>query len=266
MNEPSSFWDHLEDLRKTIIRMVVVIVVGMICSFVFYEPIFNLLTEPFKKIHQTHHPMSAQTKNSAAQHPKESRIEENLIIFSPGEGLMTVLKVSFWVGLVGTSPVLILFLLEYIAPALYPTEKKLLFPLIFFSIVFLMLGLLFAFFVTIPTANAYLNAFNKSLGLNLWGLSYYIDYTLILLLANALAFELFVIVFTLAHFRWISAKQMAAKRKHVIVGIFILSAIFTPPDVLTQLLLAFPLMGFYEAAILYAKIRQRKLEQRQLGI
>ncbi|MFQ5753291.1 MAG: twin-arginine translocase subunit TatC [bacterium] len=241
MEEPISFWNHIEELRKALIRVLLIVAFGMFCSFLFYKPIFSLLTYPF------HHS------------------GENLVILSPSEGLVIVLKFSFWVGLVGTSPVWMFFIFSYIAPALYSHERKLIFPFFFFSLFFLTLGFLFAFFITIPTANEYLKAFNQGLGINLWTLSHYLDYTLILLLANALAFEIFAILLLLVHYGWLSAKKMTVNRKFVLVGFLVLSALLTPPDVLTQIMLTLPLMVFYEATILYARLRQRKYFAKNTG-
>jgi sec-independent protein translocase protein TatC len=301
MDVPISFWDHIEELRKTLIRVLLIAGIGMFCSFIFYKPLFSLLTSPIDHaiIENTKFKIEKQQRtritninsrllsyripeNSGALSFSSGQIKEldhhnylippgefldfdqpelgrNLLILSPPEGLMIAFKTSFWVGLVGTSPLWMFFILRYIAPALHSHERRMILPFLFFSLLFLTLGFLFAFFITIPTANTYLTAFNQGLGLNLWTLSHYLDYTLILLLANALAFELFAILLILVHYGWISAKGMAANRKFVFIGFLILSALLTPPDVLTQLMLALPLTGFYEATILYARLRQRAL-------
>ncbi|NGX42093.1 MAG: Sec-independent protein translocase protein TatC [Chlamydiae bacterium] len=252
-DEMVSFWEHVDELRKTVIRILLIITIGMLCSFVFYQQVFELLTYPFKEIQRT-----AEVDFDQPQQ------KENLIILSPSEGLMTALKTSFWVGLVATSPLWLFFLLQFIAPALRSNERKMIFPFIFFSLLFLSFGVLFSYFLTIPIANKYLNAFNEGLGVNLWTLSNYLDYTVTLMLANALAFELFVVLLFLVHYKWISADGMIAKRKVVLVSIFILSAILTPPDILTQFMLAFPLIGLYELTILYAKATtdERKVNRR----
>lgn len=185
--------------------------------------------------------------------------KETLVILGPIDGMLTSLKISFWVGLVGTSPLWMFFLLKFLTPALHQHEKRLLIPFLILSMLFLITGVLFAFFVTIPLANEYLQLFNESIGINLWTLSSYLDYTIGLLLASALAFEIAVILLFLVHFGILNADLMINKRRHAIVAAFVLGAILTPPDVLTQLLLAIPLIGLYEVAIFYAKYRRALL-------
>lgn len=161
-------------------------------------------------------------------------------------------------GIVISSPIWMYWLLQFIAPALRSYERNLVAPFFLLSLTFLTLGLLFAFFVAIPFANQYLTAFNAGLGDNLWTLPHYIDYTVLLLLAHALAFELCVLVLFLVHYGIFSSRAMIAKRKGVIISIFILSAVLTPPDVFTQLMLAIPLIVFYEVAILYAHLKEKR--------
>jgi sec-independent protein translocase protein TatC len=184
-----------------------------------------------------------------------------LAIFSPLEGMLASLKVSFWVGLVGTSPIWLYFILQFILPALHSQEKSLVAPFLLLSGLFLTAGGLFAYFVTIPLANIYLQSFNNAIGMNLWGLSSYLDYTLILILANALACEISVLLLFAVHYGFVSAEVLISKRKHMIVAAFILGALLTPPDILTQFMLAIPLIALYELAIIYAKIlyNRRKL-------
>lgn len=181
-------------------------------------------------------------------HPQQ----EELVILGPIEGMLASIKISFLAGIVGTSPLWLFFLLQFLTPALYANEKRLVLPFLALSFVFLAAGFFFAFFVTIPFANKYLKLFNDGIGINLWTLSHYIDYTAALLLSGALAFELAVILFFLVHFGLITAEALRRKRRLAIVAAFIIGAVLTPPDVLTQLMLAIPLIVLYEVSILYA--------------
>lgn len=185
--------------------------------------------------------------------------DSQLVIFGPIDGMTITLKICLWIGLVGTSPIWIYFILQFITPALRREERAMVLPFLGLSLLFMSTGFLFAFFITIPIANQYLQAFNSSIAQNLWGLSHYIDYTLVLVLANGLAFELCVILLFLVHHGMLSASAMASKRRHMIIGAFILGALLTPPDVLTQFMMAIPLIMLYEAAIVYARFRERSL-------
>lgn len=190
----------------------------------------------------------------------------SLVMLGPLDGLMASLQMSFWIGLVGTSPVWVYFVLGFIAPALRPEENRLILPFLLLSFLFLAIGLLFAFFLTIPLANLYLQGFNSSIGTNLWTLSSYLDYTIALMLANAFAFELSLILFFLVYLGVLSAQAMQEKRRHAVVIAFIMGAVLTPPDILTQFMLALPLIGLYEITILYAKIREKKKEKKRKEI
>ena len=164
-----TFWDHLEELRLILIRSLVVIALGVLGSLCFYQNIFQLLTLPLEP------------------HYKQ------LVVLGPIDGIMTTIKTSFWIGLVGTSPFWVYQILKFVAPALNQKERSVLVPFLALSFLFLGFGFLFAFYVTIPLANQYLLAFNQEIGINLWSLSNYLDYTVILLLGHSLAFEISVV-------------------------------------------------------------------------
>ena len=225
----ATFWEHVEELRKTLIKIFLIIGAGFFLSVIFYHHIFQLLTLPLQT--------------------------QTLVLLSPVEGMRCLLKTSLWIGLVGTSPLWLYFVISFIAPALNQYHRGFIAPFFFVSLVFFALGCSFAFLVTIPLANAYLGLLNREFGENLWTLSNYLDYTIMLLFANGLACEMTVILFFLVHFGIIPWMKMAEKRRFVIVAIFILSAILTPPDVPTQFMLAIPLIGLYELAIFYARFR-----------
>ncbi len=228
---PALFWEHIEDLRKTLIKIIYTIAIGLAISLFFYKEILNLVISPALKI------------------------QNGLVVLGPIEGFITTLKLSFWVGMVSTSPIWIFYILEFIAPALRKNEQRWAIPFVILSMIFLTIGVFFSYFVTIPLSNQFLSSFNQEIGINLWTLSNYLDYTLILVLANALAMEMCVILFFLVHFGILSAQTLAAKRRHAIVAAFVLGALFTPPDVFTQFMLAIPLIAMYELSILYSKAR-----------
>ena len=186
------------------------------------------------------------------QSPKSTN---KLVIYSPLDGMTTSFKICFWISLVGTAPFWLYTFLQFVIPALRIEERRLLAPFLALSTAFLTGGAVFAFLITIPFSNSFLWSFNAGLGNNLWSLSAYLDYTLFLLLANALAFQLALVLFFLVHLRIITTEWMINNRRYSIIGILILAALLTPPDVLSQLMLAIPMMGLYEAAILYSKYR-----------
>lgn len=226
---------HLDALRQMLIQVLLIVGLGCVTSFCFYSHLIHLLTRPFTSL----------------------QMAQPLIVLGPAEGFSTALKVSFWFGLTATAPLWILSLLQFIQPALRAHERRLVLPFLVISVGLMSLGLLFAYFVTIPLANRSLFAFNETLGQNLWSLTHYIDYTILLLLANALSFELAALFLVLIHTGWISVDWLTANRRLMIVCIFVVSALLTPPDVLTQVFMAFPLILLYECLVLYARFRRR---------
>jgi sec-independent protein translocase protein TatC len=183
---------------------------------------------------------------------------QQLIILGPLEGLSVTFKFCFWAGFVLSSPLWIYWLIQFISPALTEGEWRMFVPFLGLSFVFLSCGALFAYFFTIPVAAQYLQSFNSSLGNNLWSVGHYLDFTLFLLFANALAFELSLILFFLVHYGVISRETLAAKRRFAYVLAFILGALLTPPDVFTQILMAGLLIGLYELILIYAKLSKKK--------
>lgn len=298
------FWEHVEELRKVIIRCFLIVGIGFLVAFSFYDKIFSLVTQPYFQtipsqstsnlVHTTLQrdrvfnptdkavtyflPNKASVVLESSQELQEISSgvflippgkfldvdlpkKQRLVLLGPLEGITVALKTSLWIGIAVTSPFWMVMIMQFISPALHKKEKRLVTPFLIWSFVFLTSGVLFAFFLTIPLANIYLHAFNNDLGTNLWSLSSYVNYTLTLLIANAIAFEFALLLFFLVHLKVFSAKAMAEKRRHFIVFAFILAALLTPPDVLTQFLLAIPLIALYELAIVYAKVLEKKAKK-----
>lgn len=178
-----------------------------------------------------------------------------LVILGPLEGMLITLKTSLWVGVVATSPFWLFVLLQFIIPALHRHERRLIIPFLFTSLVFMTIGGLFAFYITTPLANEYLSSFNQAIGMNLWSLEHYLDYTFFIILANSLAFEFFVIGIFAVHLGIITTEMLSSHRRLAIVLAFVIGALLTPPDVFTQFMLAIPLIILYETVILYTHLR-----------
>lgn len=290
------FWDHLAELRDTLVQSLLTVLIAIAICFWFYQDIFSILTQPLQQktsaslAHQEFRrerisnlsstsqiytlpsqitqviqtsPGTVETKPLRYFIPSqgfmdvEVLVKKNLVLLGPLDGMAITFKVCFWIGVVLSSPFWIYLFLRFTAPAFEPKAWQRVICFISLSILFLIFGGGFAFFVTIPLANQYLELFNSSIGINLWSLAHYLDFTLFLVLANGLAFELSLVLFFLVHFELITPQTLAAKRKPVIVIAFVVGAVLTPPDILTQVMLALPLIGLYEIAILYAYTRQK---------
>lgn len=287
-----SFWDHVEELRKTIIAALLIIAIGFIACLTFSKTIITHLSPNEKKELMTesqvfyirsnnntekdvYHTLNNQvlkpiiTSSDVSQindntyliPPKgflEYRIlqkSKNLVSLSPFEGLQTVLSISFWLGLVLTSPIWLYFIFRYIAPALTKQEKKIAYLFILSSVLLFFLGAFLGAFITLPLANHYFYFLNAEFSENLWSLSRYFSYSLMIILGNGLAFESFTVLFFLIHYHIISVEKMRSMRRPMVVLFFIISALLTPPDVISQLLLALPMWGAYELLLIYGKAR-----------
>jgi len=240
--------EHTAELRLIIIKILLIVGAGTAISLIFYRQIFSILSSPFYEMIPV---LTGQEQFSS-----------RLILLSPEEGITSILKACFWTGLLTSSPIWLLLILRFVVPGLKFHEKRLILPFTIGSLLSLALGFTFAYYITIPMANHYLFALNETLGPNLWSLSSYLDYSILLMCANGLAFEFFNLLFFCVHYGLITADSLKEKRKTAIVTIFIASAILTPPDAVTQLLLAIPLALIYEANILYAMIIRKRFVTR----
>ena len=296
-DQNAPFWEHVAELRQTFIQCLFIVLAAVALCFWFYRDVVSIITGPLQNKQAEHPLMHQEFKRERISNigakpmvyhipshtayvlqkspgvealtsgryaiPPHGYIDidslnsQKLILLSPLDGLAAALKICFWTGLVLSSPIWIYLLLKFAAPALEKHEWKMLIPFVCISLIFLALGIGFAYFMTIPLAIQYLEGFNANIGTNLWTLSHYLDFSLFLMLSNGLAFELSLILFFLVHFSIISAQQLADKRRHMIVLAFILGAVLTPPDITTQIMLAIPLIGLYELAILYARLRRK---------
>lgn len=295
----ASFWGHIEELRRTLLRILMIIGASVFLCFLSYEPLITFLKKPLHNIEsktlleeQLHysriHNSSPTTqtitlpKNSLLSNDLSTNIQalpenayqiapggslvyanisstdQNLVVLGPLEGFLIALKTSLWTGAFLSSPLWLFVLFQFFIPGLRENEKRLVIPFILTSLAFVLIGCTFAFTVTIPIANHYLQSFNQTIGTNLWSLGNYLDYTLFLLMANGIAFELGAVGVFAVHLGIISSKGLSANRRFAILGAFIIATILTPPDVVTQLMLAIPLICLYEALILYAKLQKSK--------
>src|SRR5262249_46569167 len=136
----------------------------------------------------------------------EVAIKKNpLVLLSPLEGFIMAFKLSFWIGLILTSPLWIFVIMKFIIPALRTHEKKLVKPLIYGFLLSLTLGISLAYYVTLPLTNRYFEGFNAEIGHNLWSLSHYINFVLLLFFGHAVAFEVGFFLLILVHYGIFSA-------------------------------------------------------------
>ncbi len=223
---------HIADLRKRLtISFLTIIVLFFVC-FAYWEPIMAWMIEPLKAVL-----------------PPTS----NIIFTKVQEPLFTALKVSFFTAFVFSLPIIFWQFWLFVAPGLYENEKKLILPFVLFATVMFVMGAAFCYYVVIPFGFKFLVNFGGQLFTALPGIGEYISFFTKLLIGFGIAFELPVITFFLAKLGLVSDKTLTGFFRYAIVIIFIVSALLTPPDVLTQLLMAGPLLLLYGFSIVIAK-------------
>jgi len=227
--------EHLSELRYRIIFIIVSVIVCTIAAYCFSTHILNFLLIPIKEL------------------------VENLIALKPTEGFMVTLKVSFLSGVVIASPIVLYQFWAFVAPALKKNEKKLFLPIIFISPLLFLLGVSFAFTIVLPLGIKFLLQFTPPLVKDQYSIDFYISFLIFFVLAFGVVFELPLVVMVLTKLGLISPEMLRNKRKHAIVGIFILAALLTPPDIITQLLLALPILLLYEISLLLSRIFYKPL-------
>jgi sec-independent protein translocase protein TatC len=231
------FTAHLEELRKRLIRCFIAIGIGFVLSYGFKEKLFYLLTEPLI---------------SAMQH------DGKLIFTGLPEAFFTYLKAALLSGILLASPVLVYQFWMFVAPGLYKTERRMLTPVIIISSIFFVCGALFGYFIVFPIGFRFFLSFATENIQALPSMREYLSFASKLLLAFGLAFELPIVITFLAKLGVVSVDFLRKNRKYALLLFFVASAILTPPDVVSQIMMAFPLMALYELSILGAIIFGKK--------
>jgi sec-independent protein translocase protein TatC len=220
------FTDHLDELRHRLIISVIGIGVGFAISYAFSQQILLLL-----------------------QRPMPSR----LIFIAPTEAFFVNLKVAFYAGVFLSIPLILFQAWKFVAPGLYEHERRYSYPFLLISTVLFLIGAAFAYLVILPIALHFLIAQGGELWQPNITLSNYLAFCMRLLVAAGLIFEFPVLMYFLAKVGVVTPEFLAKNRKYAVLVAFTLSAILTPPDVFSQILLAIPLFLLFEVSIFVAK-------------
>jgi sec-independent protein translocase protein TatC len=182
----------------------------------------------------------------------------SLIFISVAEAFFTYMKVAFIAGLILTSPFILYQIWAFVAPGLYQKEKKYVVPFVLGGSLFFAMGVLFGYFIAIPIGFKFLLGYATDFIKPMPSMKEYLSFSIKFLLAFGLVFEFPVVLVLLARIGVIDAKTLARQRKYAILLIFVFAAIVTPPDIISQIMMALPLMGLYELSILLSKIFGKK--------
>jgi sec-independent protein translocase protein TatC len=236
-DEKMPFTSHLEELRSRLMRIFIVLGILFALCYLIKERLFEILTIPL---------VVAMPESSS------------MIFTSLPEAFFTYLKVSFFAAIFLGSPYILYQLWKFVAPGLYESERKNVIPFVIFSTIFFIGGALFAYYIVFPFGFKFFLAFGTELIRPMLSIREYLSFTFKLLLAFGIIFELPIFMFFLARIGLVNSKTLTTKRKYAILLVFIIAALFTPPDVVTQVLMAGPLMLLYEISIWVVKVGEKK--------
>ena len=252
MADTNSFTSHLVELRTRLLNSLIFIFVIFIVSYIFAEHIYNFLVDPYA---------------NAVKNTDGSR---RLIFTALHETFITYLKVAFFSAIFLGSPVLLIQIYKFIAPGLYNNEKKAILPYLISTPILFLLGGLLVYYLVMPLAIKFFLSFetlgsNTTLPIQLEAkVNEYLSLIMRLIFAFGISFQLPILLNLLARIGVVNSDYLKTRRRYVIVIIFALAAILTPPDPITQVGLAIPLLLLYELSIFTVKFTERKKEKENL--
>jgi sec-independent protein translocase protein TatC len=233
-----SFLEHLDELRKRLIAMIIGIAAGCIISFIFLDPIFYFITEPMKQML-----------------PEQSR----LITTEPTEFFMLWLKVGLLSGLLVAAPWVLYQVWLFVAPGLYSHEKRFAIPFVLFASIFFFSGAGFAHYIAFPVTWMFFIKFQGDFVMFLPKLGSAFSLYVKMLLGFGIIFQMPVLVFALARMGVVTGKFLLRNFKYATLIIFILGAVLSPGgDIASQLMMAGPMMILYLLSIGIAFVFQKK--------
>ncbi len=233
--------NHLEELRKRLIRVLVVLAVGFGVCYTFKDWSFRIITKPLIEVL-----------------PESS----SLIFTGLPEAFFIHMKIAFFASLFLTSPYTLYQIWKFLSPGLYDRERKYVIPFVISSTLLFVGGVLFGYFIALPPAFHFFVSFSTDVLKPMVSFREYLGLTLKFLLAFGLSFEMPVFIFFMTKLGMVNAAILSRQRRYAILVIFIAAAILTPsPDVLSQVLMAVPLMVLYEFSIFVSKIAERKKKE-----
>jgi sec-independent protein translocase protein TatC len=225
-----SFLDHLEELRRRLIKSIASILIFSIVIYAFAEKIINYLVTPVGTVYFT----------------------------SPTEAFSVRIKLSLILGLIASVPVIFYQIWQFVVPGLSKKETKYVVPVVLISTVFFLGGAAFCYFLVLPLGIKFLLGYQTERLLPLIKIGDYISFISWMVLAFGLVFQLPIVTFFLGKLGVVTPRSLSKARKYAVVVILIVAAVLTPtPDVFSQLMLAVPLYILYEVSIIVVRVTNR---------
>ena len=249
MADGNSFTSHFIELRSRLLNSLIFIFIVFVISYIFAEQIYNFLVEPY------------------AIAVRDDQISRRLIFTALHETFITYINVAFFAAIFLGSPVLLIQIYKFIAPGLYKNEKRAILPYLISTPILFLLGGLLVYFLVMPLAIKFFLSFESlgsstSLPIQLEAkVNEYLSLVMRLIFAFGISFQLPILLNLLARIGVVNSDYLRTRRRYVIVIIFALAAILTPPDPITQVGLAIPLLLLYELSIFTVKFTEKKQEK-----
>ena len=250
MADSNSFTSHFIELRTRLLNSLIFIFIVFIISYIFAEQIYNFLVEPYAKA------------------VKDDLVSRRLIFTALHETFITYIKVAFFSAIFLGSPVLLIQIYKFIAPGLYKNEKRAILPYLISTPILFLLGGLLVYYLIMPLAIKFFLSFetigsNSNLPIQLEAkVNEYLSLIMRLIFAFGISFQLAILLNLLARVGVVNSNYLKTRRRYVIVIIFAMAAILTPPDPITQVGLAIPLLLLYELSIFTVKFTEKKKEEK----
>jgi sec-independent protein translocase protein TatC len=222
-----SLFGHLQDLRKRLTRSAVAVLVGFLACYAFAGQMLKILMKPMLDVLKQSH----------------------FIYTVPTEAFFTEMKVAFVAGIFASSPYIFYQIWQFVAPGLYSHEKRWIMPIAVASALFFTVGALFGYFVVFPFGFEFFASYTSDILIFTPKLDEYLDFVLKLLFAFGIVFELPLFLFFLARLGLVTHVGLRKKRKYAVLAAFVLAAALTPPDAVSQTMMAVPLCILYEVGI-----------------
>ena len=230
---------HLRELKKRLTIAVIVYILGVLVLMNFSEPVFSFMSDPIRSVLPPGTP---------------------LIFLNAPDVFFTYLKIALVLSLFATAPITFYQVWAFITPGLYRHERRVFLGYFLSSLMLFISGAAFSFYVVFPVIFEFFLGFSTDTIQAMPAIKEYLTLTLKLLFAFGLSFQIPVIILLLVRLGLTDTKYLAAKRRYVIVWAFIFSAILTPPDIISQALLALPMLLLYEVGLFLSRFMLENVE------
>ena len=231
------FMSHLIELRTRLLKVVVFVIVVFLALSAYANEIYSFLAGPLMK----HMPQNS-----------------TMIAIDVASPFFTPFKLALVVAVFISVPVILYQFWAFVAPGLYKRERRMVFPLLIASTFLFYLGVVFAYFVVFPLIFGFLTAAAPTGVAIMTDITKYLDFVLTLFFAFGICFEVPIFTIVMVWTGLITPESLAEKRPYVIVGAFVIGAFLTPPDAISQTLLAVPMWMLFEIGLLFSKLFVRK--------